>query len=107
MIRFRSNGIPIGNSYGAGSGPIWIDDIRCSSNDTSIHSCEKPSWGLTNCGHNEDISIRCLEEADASGSALDTNSTQSSIPEISELFCAHNIFKMPVFGELLKKVLYI
>uniref|UniRef100_A0A8B9GKC4 SRCR domain-containing protein n=1 Tax=Amazona collaria TaxID=241587 RepID=A0A8B9GKC4_9PSIT len=44
----------------AGSGQIWLDDVNCRGNEYSILDCEKPSWGVNNCSHNEDAGLECV-----------------------------------------------
>ena len=45
--------------FGAGSGQIWLDDVRCSGSETSIVNCRHEGWGVENCGHQEDASVIC------------------------------------------------
>lgn len=47
------------NSFGGGSGPIWLDQVSCFGNETSIDRCTHWAWGENNCNHTEDISIKC------------------------------------------------
>ena len=50
---------PSSASFGVGSGKIWLDDVRCSGNESSIVNCLHPGWGSHNCGHTEDASVIC------------------------------------------------
>ncbi|KAJ8307441.1 hypothetical protein KUTeg_015525 [Tegillarca granosa] len=45
--------------YGAGSGQIWMDDIGCTGSELSLWLCNFNGWGIHNCGHYEDIGVKC------------------------------------------------
>ena len=45
--------------YGEGSGRIWLDDVECVGNESSITECQHSGWGDHNCGHFEDASVIC------------------------------------------------
>jgi len=52
----------IGNRYGAGNGPIWLDDVQCSGTEIHIESCQHRHWGSHNCRHYQDVSVSCFNE---------------------------------------------
>ena len=56
---FRYKGTMIENRYGPGNGTIWLDDVHCIGNETSIADCYHNDWGVHNCGHREDVSVSC------------------------------------------------
>ncbi|KAJ8321244.1 hypothetical protein KUTeg_001204 [Tegillarca granosa] len=45
--------------FGEGTGPIYLDDVRCTGTERDITQCRHRRWGENNCGHDEDGSVRC------------------------------------------------
>lgn len=39
--------------------PIWLDDLLCTSSDTSLLTCSHGGIGVENCGHSEDVFVSC------------------------------------------------
>ncbi|XP_023492415.1 neurotrypsin isoform X5 [Equus przewalskii] len=50
--------------FGEGSGPVMLDEVRCTGNELSIEQCPKSSWGEHNCGHKEDAGVSCTPLTD-------------------------------------------
>ncbi|XP_030380373.1 uncharacterized protein LOC115628426 [Scaptodrosophila lebanonensis] len=47
------------NIFGPSNGPIWLDQVSCYGNESSIDKCNHWNWGEHNCNHTEDLGLLC------------------------------------------------
>ncbi|XP_064176538.1 deleted in malignant brain tumors 1 protein-like isoform X6 [Anguilla rostrata] len=45
--------------FGQGNGTIWMDDVGCSGNESSLSQCSHRGFGGHSCGHGEDAGAVC------------------------------------------------
>ncbi|CAI5790767.1 deleted in malignant brain tumors 1 protein-like [Podarcis lilfordi] len=62
--------------FGRGTGPIWLDDVRCTGTESNLYQCPKMPWGEHDCKHEQDAGVVC------SGVASDSDAANSSQVEI-------------------------
>ena len=62
----------LNNHYGSGSGRIWLDEVTCHGNESSIVNCPHDPFGVNDCSHSEDVSISCAS----------SGSTSSTVPQL-------------------------
>jgi len=70
----RPVGRQLNNQYGAGTGHIWLDDVRCNGTETSLDSCSHSPWGTNDCGHDDDISVSCNADVGAPNATTNPSS---------------------------------
>ena len=63
QLGFGSSGLAqsySGAYFGQGLGPIWLDSITCTGNESTIASCGHFGVNITrSCSHSEDAGVRC------------------------------------------------
>ena len=50
------------SQFGAGTGPIWLDNVLCSGDELELSECthnNNNSFG-SNCSHNQNAGVRCV-----------------------------------------------
>jgi hypothetical protein len=45
--------------FGQGNGSILLANVDCLGPEMGIEFCKHKGWGIHNCEHKEDVSVRC------------------------------------------------
>ncbi|XP_072921261.1 neurotrypsin [Hemitrygon akajei] len=59
QLGFRYAQKPLVGQFERGSGPIHLDDVNCSGQESSLILCPRNDWGQHDCGHQEDVTVIC------------------------------------------------
>ena len=51
-----------GSNVSDGNGQVWLDDVDCTGDESSLFSCRHDGWGGHRCAHSEDAGVRCKDE---------------------------------------------
>ena len=51
--------VPYGPIFDVGNGRIWLDNVDCIGNESSLWECRNDGWDVHNCRHDEDANVMC------------------------------------------------
>ena len=62
QLGFGSSGTAIGSAeFGQGSGSIWLDNVMCTGNESTLAGCGHAGVGtIRECVHLKDASVICI-----------------------------------------------
>ena len=62
QLGLGSSGISYKSAYfGQGTGPIWLDNIACVGNESTLARCGHLGLNITrNCSHSKDVGVTCF-----------------------------------------------
>ncbi|CAI5689235.1 unnamed protein product [Oreochromis niloticus] len=60
--------VPQSAHFGAGTGQIWLDDVTCSGNESSLTECQHSGFGSNTCEHGQDAAVICSDLIRLAGS---------------------------------------
>ncbi|XP_073672087.1 scavenger receptor cysteine-rich type 1 protein M130-like [Paramisgurnus dabryanus] len=46
-------------AFGQGSGPVWLDEVNCSGNESTVDNCPSKALGTSTCTHGQDAGVIC------------------------------------------------
>ena len=60
ILHYFVGPIPYTNAfYGRGSGPIWLQYLSCTGNETNLLNCSHSGIGVSYCNHRSDVGVQC------------------------------------------------
>ena len=57
-----ADAIAISRIFSAGTGPILLDNVGCTGNETNLDDCPHNGVGVHDCRHSEDAGVICSQQ---------------------------------------------
>ncbi|XP_031569217.1 uncharacterized protein LOC116303758 isoform X3 [Actinia tenebrosa] len=51
--------VKVYQSFGPGTGQVWLHNLQCYGNETSLTQCRHGRWATSPCSHDEDVGLIC------------------------------------------------
>ena len=48
-------------AFGHATGPIWLNELQCGGNETSVSQCSHGGWGVLYCRNHMDAGVVCSQ----------------------------------------------
>ena len=62
MLGFPSASRAVNNGiYGLGTGPVWLSNVNCRGNESSLAMCQYTGLNNTGCTHLQDAGVVCSD----------------------------------------------
>ncbi|XP_042873054.1 neurotrypsin-like isoform X2 [Penaeus japonicus] len=60
MLGYQGDAVAHKNArFGRGSGPVWLDSLDCTGEESDLRLCKKSPPGASDCVHSEDAAVSC------------------------------------------------
>ncbi|XP_047656871.1 uncharacterized protein LOC113663930 isoform X2 [Tachysurus fulvidraco] len=72
--------------FGQGSEPTWLGNVQCKGTESYIDQCSHSTFGVKNCGHDEDAGVVCSNMQSPTLTRISPNSVVS-LGEVLQFTC--------------------
>ncbi|XP_035663829.1 deleted in malignant brain tumors 1 protein-like [Branchiostoma floridae] len=93
QLGYYTGSARVGGLFPEGTGNIWLDNLNCAGNESSVAGCEINRWGDHDCTHKEDAGVVCEAEEEDCAEYHSSGVTTSGVypigllPDDVEAYC--------------------